>query len=142
MTVQAVVYAALASLCGWIHFGDEIRTRSGHYNGKIAALGAWSCGQAWDYLPGSPVDANAAAARRSKAFVFFSGFNDNKPLTKVVGPEAAIPIDLEVKQVQAGVLWTMFTAVKDTLSRSTRVDALRTSRTRSARFRLRDDICH
>lgn len=119
MTVQAVVYAALASLCGWIHFGDEIRTRSGHYNGKIAALGAWSCGQAWDYVPGSPVDANAAAARRSKAFVFFSGFNDNKPLTKVVGPEAAIPIDLEVKQVQAGVLWTMFTAVKDTLSQVT-----------------------
>jgi hypothetical protein len=85
------------------------------------------------------LDENAAAARRSKAFVFFC---DNKPLVRVVGPEASIPIDLEVKQVQAGVLWTMFTAVKDTLSRSTRVDALRTSRTRSARFRLRDDICH
>ena len=40
-------------------------------------------------------------------------------LCKVVGPEAAIPIDLEVKQVQAGVLWTMFTAVKDTLSQVT-----------------------
>ncbi len=43
-------------------------------------------------------------------------FVDNKPLARVVGPEAPIPIDPEVKQVQAGVLWTMFTAVKDTLS--------------------------
>ncbi len=118
MTLQAIVYAALASPCGWIHYGDEIKTRSGHYNGKIAALGAWSCGQAWDYLPGSPVDANVAA-RRSRAFVFFSGFNDNKPLARVVGPEAPVAIDLEVKQVQAGVLWIMFTAVKDTLSQVT-----------------------
>lgn len=40
--LQATVSAALANLCAWVHYGEDIKTKSGHYQNKVAAIGAWS----------------------------------------------------------------------------------------------------
>ncbi|KAL3156742.1 hypothetical protein ABBQ38_001017 [Trebouxia sp. C0009 RCD-2024] len=119
MNLQATVCAALANLCGWIHYGAEIKTNSGQYHGKVAALGAWSCGQVWDYVPGRSRNSEPAAPKHSKAYVFFSGYDASKTFLPSIGQATGVHIGLEIKQIPAGFLWDMYKAVKERLSQVT-----------------------
>lgn len=119
MNLQATVSAALANLCAWVHYGEDIKTNSGHYQNKVAAIGAWSCGQVWDYVPGRLRDSEPVAAKQSKAYIFFSGFNASKNFLRSIDQATGTHLDLEIKQIAAGLLWDMYKAVKETLSQVT-----------------------
>ena len=120
MNLQATVCAALANLCAWVHYGDDVKINSGHYQNKVAAIGAWSCGQVWDYVPGRLRDSEPVAAKQSKAYMFFSGVNASKNFLRSIDQAIGTHLDLEIKQIPAGLLWVICVGqLQDIASRAT-----------------------
>ena len=114
MDTYALVAAALACVCGWVHYSGEFKTNSGANKSRVAAVGAYSCGRHWDYVPGRLPQSQQAGNNRGKAILLFSGFKVPH-ISKTLGLNSDVPVDVELRQPKAGQLWTMFTAAKTIL---------------------------
>lgn len=111
MDTYALVAAALACVCSWVHYSGEFKTDSRNKS-RVAAVGAYSCGTHWDYVPGRLLQSQQAG--KNRAFLFFSGFKGPE-ISKTLGPSSAVPVDVELRQPKAGQLWTMFIAAQTIL---------------------------